>query len=386
MSHISEVRFAQRPIKINRNAYGQIERVCINDVCNVLKRDAFFRDGTAQRKCPSAAIIDQNRPADIYAVFGEVIRFIQWMCTDSKLLAPLGRQLVELLQSSTKATDVNPPSQPASEAVDVVELEYSGNKFTMKMYDGRLMVNATQMARPFDKRPNVWLKTVEAVRLRQALVDDGVSRNLESQVFATRGPYGATWLEVHLWVHFAQWLSPAFASWCSKKIVPLMQGCYVSPADDTAVNSQEPQSPGHEDWDFAQESFLPVPENYETALVVIENQKKTILKQREFIHQNKQKIDHYEETIETRKWFSTTMIANELGISAIKLNWFLMDEGIQKKIDGRWTVSREFQHLHDYHIYEWYNARTKYTNKYKIESWTPQGREYILEIWKKVNG
>lgn len=385
MNNISEVRFVQRHIKINSNG-GQIERVCINDICNALKRDAFIKDGTALRKCPSAAIIDQNRPGDFYALFSEVIRFIQWMCSDSKILAPLGRELLELLQKSSIANDDNASSQPASEAVDVVELEYSGNKFTMKMYDGRLMVNATQMARPFEKRPNVWLKTMEAVRLRQALVDDGVCRNLESQVFATRGPYGATWLEVHLWIHFAQWLSPAFASWCSKKIVPLMQEGNVKPAGDTTTEGQASQRPEHEDTDFTQETFLPVPETYENALVVIEHQKETIHKQREFIRQNKLKINHYEETIETRKWFTTTMIANELATSAIKLNWFLMEEGVLQKIDGQWTVNREYHHLRDYHIYEWYNSKTKYTNKYKIDSWTPQGREYILELWKKENG
>lgn len=385
MTNISEVRFAQHTIKINRNG-GQIERVCINDICNALKRDAFIKDGTALRKCPSATIIDQNRPGDFYAIFSEVIRFIQWMCSDSKILAPMGRELLELLQKSPIVTDENSSAQPASEAVDVVELEYSGNKFTMKMYDGRLMVNATQMARPFEKRPNVWLKTVEAVRLRQALVDDGVCRNLESQVFATRGPYGATWLEVHLWIHFAQWLSPAFASWCSKKIVPLMQEGNVNPAGDATTEGQASQSPEYEDTDFTQETFLPVPETYEKALAVIEHQRETIHKQREFIRQNKPKINHYEETIETRNWFTTTMIANELATTAIKLNWFLMDEGVQQRIDGQWTVNREYHHLRDYHIYEWYNPKTKYTNKYKIDSWTPQGREYILELWKKENG
>lgn len=390
MNNISEVRFAQRSIKVSKDNCGGIERICINDVCSALNRNGLFKDGTAVRKCPSVKILDENHPREIYAEFDEVIRFIRWMCAESKMLAPSGRRLLELLQESRMASPVSPDPEPDSPppTEEVMELEYTGNKFTMKMCDGRYMVNATEMSRPFEKRPNVWLKSAEAIRVRQGLVEDGVSKDLESQVIATRGPYGATWLEIHLWVHFAQWLSPAFASWCSKKIVPLMKDGHVSMADESAANTEPPKSrpQQYDDLDFGYDSFLPVPENYETALAVIETQKETIHKQREFIRQNKHKFEHYEETIETRDWFTATMIANELGISAIQLNWFLMDEGIQKKIDGEWIVNREYRHLRDYHFYEWYNHKTKYTNKYKIDSWTPEGREYIIELWKKENG
>lgn len=390
MNKISEVRFAERSIKICKNDGGGIEKICINDICSILKRRTFITNGTAIRKCPSATIVDQSQPRDIYAGFEEVIQFIRWMCDDSKILAPAGRRLLEFLQQSRITPTVIPEPEAASPppSEEVMELEYTGNKFTMKMCDGRYMVNATEMARPFEKRPNVWLKSAEAIKVRQGLVDDGVSKSLESQVIATRGPYGATWLEIHLWVHFAQWLSPAFASWCSKKIVPLIRDGHVSLADEPVTGAGfKPSRPSqYDDLDFGHNSFLPVPENYETALAVIETQKETIHKQREFIRHNRHKFEHYEETIETREWFTTTMIANELGTSAIQLNWFLMERNVQKKMDGQWTVNREYRHLRDYHFYEWYNPKTKYTNKYKIDSWTPEGREYIIELWKKDNG
>lgn len=392
MNSLAEVCFRQQPIKFTTNNTVGIEKVCINDICLVLKRNLFLKDGTAIHRCPSATILDESHPRELYADFEEVLKFIEWMCAESKILAPSGRKLMELLHGarleSAAASEpaIDPPVQTQEQ--EIMELEYSGNKFTMKMHDGRYMVNATEMARPFDKRPNVWLKMVEAVKLRQVLVDDGVCRNLDSQIITTRGPHGATWLEIHLWVHFAQWLSPAFASWCSKKIVPLMKNGHVNFTDesvnDTGARSSRP--PHYDDSDFAEESFLPVPENYETALAVIENQKDTILKQREFIRHNKHKFEYYDQTVESREWFTTTMIAHEIGISAVKLNIFLMDENIQVKNDGVWSIKREYRHLRDYHFYEWYNYKTKYLNKYKIDSWTPEGREYIIELWKKVNG
>lgn len=392
MNNMAEVRFEQQPIKVSKDTNGSIEKICIDDVCRILRREIFLTNGTAIRKCPSAIILDENSPRDRYADFDEVIRLIRWMSAESKILARSGRKLLEFLQQSRMApiSIQQPPEGPQShtETESVMELEYSGNKFTMKMCDGRYMVNATEMSRPFDKRPNVWLKTTEAVKLRQALVDDGVCATIESQVITTRGSCGATWLEIHLWIHFAQWLSPAFASWCSKKIFPLMKDGHVSLADEpaTETDNKRHEPPRYDDSIFTDDSFLPVPENYETALAVIEKQRGTIQKQCEFIRHNKHKFEHYEETIEAREWFSTTMIAHELGISAVKLNLFLMDENVQQKIDGEWNICREYRHLRDYHFYEWFNFKTKYTHKFKIDSWTPEGREYIIELWKKENG
>lgn len=134
------------------------------------------------------------------------------------------------------------------------------------------------------------------------------------------------------------------------------------------------------------EQVQPLPANYEDALALIESQQQTIRTQNEFISSNRYKYEHYRQTIEDREWFSTTMIANELGISAISLNLFLMEEGVQRRVRDEWVIEAQYRHLRDIHIYEWYNHRTRYTNKYKIDGWTPHGREYIVELWTKRNG
>jgi phage antirepressor YoqD-like protein len=251
----------------------------------------------------------------------------------------------------------------------------------MPMRDGRYRVNATERARPFEKRPTVWLKLTETHKLRRALADDGICRSVEGQVITTRGPMGATWLEIHLWTQFAQWLSPAFASWCSARLVTMMRG-------ETADESPDVQNEREQNdlMPVRTESFLPLPANYEEALSVIDLQQETIQQQNESLRLNRHKVRHYEETIETREWFSTTMIANELGVSAVRLNHFLSDEGLQHRVRDEWVIDPRFRHLRDIHFYEWFNHKTNYTNKYKIDSWTPAGREYILELWKKNNG
>lgn len=382
MNSIGILNFEEKPIKFSSASGPGIEKLCINDICTVLKRQTFIEDGTAIRKCPSIEILDDTHPKDLYTGFDEAIKFIQWMCSESKILALIGRRLLTFLQRSRFTIDADEARSGQTPcAEEVMALEYSGNKFTMRTIDGRFMVNATEMARPFEKRPAVWLKTTEAARLRQELVENGVSPSLESQVIATRGAQGATWLELHLWVQFAQWLSPAFASWCSKKIITLMQEGQVSSEDDIA---SDPDFREHNV--NSEDEMQPLPENYETALTVIASQNNTIRRQKDFIRLNKHKCEHYDETIESRSWFSTTMIAHELNITAIQLNLFLMEQNIQRKDEGKWLVNRGFGHLREVHYYEWYNHRTRYTNRYKMEGWTHEGREYILELWKKING
>ncbi|MDR2890570.1 MAG: phage antirepressor KilAC domain-containing protein [Alistipes sp.] len=382
---MEDIRFGEESLKVSRNSHGGIDKVCINDICRALKRASFLNDGTAVRRCPSAAIVDEDSPKVLYADFDEAVALVKWIAAGSKVLGPTGHRLLELLQSARAGTlrqAAGAGDRSWSEPEELIVMEYSGNRFTMKMSDGRYMVNATEMARPFGKRPTVWLKLAETVKLRQALVDDGICRDMEGQVVTTRGPHGATWLEIHLWTQFAQWLSPAFASFCSKKLVSLMKGATVEPSESAphaAPRARFGDIPASDD------SLLPVPASYEEALTVIDRQRETIHRHKEFLKLNRHKVEHYDETVEACEWFSTTMIANELGVSAIRLNQFLADEGVQDRRCGEWAVTPRFRHLRDAHIYEWFNHKTKYTNKYKIDGWTPADREYILELWKKNN-
>ena len=348
-----------------------------------MKRLSYIVDGTAMRKCPSTSILDMSRPKELYTVFDEAIGFITWITAGSKILGSTGRELLEILHSYRMAeVPMHDDTTEEDENGDEVTVfEYSGHQFTMKMTDGRYMVNATEMARPFEKRPTTWLKLAETVKLRQALTADGICRDTEGQVLSSRGPFGATWLEIHLCIQFAQWLSPEFATWCSRKLVSLMK-------DSTIEHTAKPRKPKTAYEDIAENSntFLPVPTSYEEALSVIDKQRETINKQGEFLRENKHKFEHYEETIEIREWFCPTMIANELGVSVIKLNQFLADEGVQTKIRDEWVIDQSYRHLRDIHIYEWFNHKTNYTNKYKIDGWTPAGREFIIELWKQKNG
>ncbi len=85
-----------------------------------------------------------------------------------------------------------------------------------------MFFNATEMAKPFKKRPNDWLALVEAQEYIDALVtlsggseENSITRNPGNYfglVIARRGSkYGGTWFHNDLGIAFARWLSPVFA-------------------------------------------------------------------------------------------------------------------------------------------------------------------------------
>lgn len=382
MNRILTVPFLLGTLRISRTPAGDVHKVCVNDLCGAMRRSILLKNGTVLRRCPSLTYLDAEHPEELYADFTEAVELVKWMSSGAKLLRMRGREVLENLQhlrmaQDTTATDVSEGSAPR-----IIELEYVGNRFSVRLEDGRYMVNATEMARPFDKRPAVWLKLTETARLREALVEDGISADTEQQVITTRGPHGATWLEIHLWTQFAQWLSPAFAAWCSKKLLHLLRDGHT----ELQEVPQPVSSVSDPTEEFCSEDLLlPAPATYEEALTVIDDQHDTIRRQKEFIRRNRHKLRHYKLTIEDREWFTSSMIAAELGISSIRLNLFLMEEGLQERVQDKWQATDAYRHLRGIHIYEWFNRKTNYLNRYKIEAWTPEGREYIVELWHRRN-
>ena len=73
-----------------------------------------------------------------------------------------------------------------------------------------LFFNATQMAKPFEKRVNDFLNTSETGNYIKALITLN-GGNKDDFTFSRRGKYGGTWLHRDLALQFARWLSPLFA-------------------------------------------------------------------------------------------------------------------------------------------------------------------------------
>lgn len=98
--------------------------------------------------------------------------------------------------------------------------QYNGSPITFQKGDS-VMVNATQMAKPFGKPPKDFLKTEQTKTYIEALSE---VRKIHSSdlVRVIYGDNGGTWMHEDVAMEFARWLSPAFAIWCNDRIKELL--------------------------------------------------------------------------------------------------------------------------------------------------------------------
>ena len=114
--------------------------------------------------------------------------------------------------------------------------QYNGSPVSFKKGDS-VMLNATEMAKPFGKLAKDWLsnkstkgflRTLSAVR----------TISLTDLVVIKQGGNGqqGTWMHEDAALEFARWLSPAFAIWCNDRIKELLTtGVATITNDDEAI-------------------------------------------------------------------------------------------------------------------------------------------------------
>ena len=110
-------------------------------------------------------------------------------------------------------------------------LQFCGSNIAFEEIDGKMMVNATQMAKTFDKRTSDWLDTQQAKDLIETI---SKVRNLalaDLQVVKQVGDNPGTWFQEDVALFFAQWLSPEFYLACNYKLKELLtQQALILPA------------------------------------------------------------------------------------------------------------------------------------------------------------
>ena len=107
------------------------------------------------------------------------------------------------------------------EKKDVKIFEFEGNKITFEFENGQKMVNATQMAKVFNKKMNNFLRTKNTKAFIKILEESrNAKKRFGSPYKALRVVKGGnrkdlqgTWMSERLALKFAAWLSPAFEVW-----------------------------------------------------------------------------------------------------------------------------------------------------------------------------
>ena len=120
------------------------------------------------------------------------------------------------------------------------------NAITIFSYNGsdvsfqngeNIMINATEMAKPFNKRPIDYLRLPTTIDLISAIVRKShISENqliITKQGSAVNG--GGTWMHEDVALDFAQWLSVDFKLWCNDRIKELLTQGVATVNDDDAT-------------------------------------------------------------------------------------------------------------------------------------------------------
>lgn len=119
--------------------------------------------------------------------------------------------------------DVTERYNPTGSIVKKV-FAYNNTEVTFASKDDLVMVNATQMAKPFNKVPKDWLRTNPSKEFINSL--SAVRHICPTElVRISQGGNGTqgTWMHEDVAIEFARWLNPAFAIWCNDRIKELLK-------------------------------------------------------------------------------------------------------------------------------------------------------------------
>lgn len=249
--------------------------------------------------------------------------------------------------------------------------QYNGQAVTFQLSDGSVMVNATEMAKPFGKQPYEYLRLPSTNELIKAIA--GKSRIAENQIIkSVRGGLNpATWLHEDVALDFAQWLSVDFKLWCNDRIKELLRH---------GITATQP----------AIDSILSDPDNAIKLLTALKQERAARERLEAQNEENKQqlqlqapKVKYYHEVIDSEGLLSINKIALDLGMSAIKLNRILCEKHIQYRESDTYLLYSKYRDMKlaaiKPHPYIDSNGQMK-TRQHLY--WTERGRKFIHDILK----
>lgn len=268
---------------------------------------------------------------------------------------------------------------------------YNGNPITFQIGEAT-MVNATQMAKPFGKRPNDYLSLPSTKELIQAITRK--SGNSENQLVTAKAGTpqfgGGTWMHEDVALDFAQWLSVDFRLWCNDRIKELMRhGITATPraiedilADpDNAIRILTELKQEREALAAAKKQINTLEIQRDT--YHSENRRLLKLKDRTDKIMQKQAplVEYAQNVLDSKDTFTTTQIAKELDMSAQALNKFLHEAGVMFKQGGQWFLYSKYMSKGYVKTREYtYPKKDGRTGIMLSTAWTEAGRMFIRQL------
>lgn len=242
---------------------------------------------------------------------------------------------------------------------------YKGSKISF-MSGKNLMINATQMAKSFGKRTSDFLSSKQTNELISSLsAKTGIP--VTGLVIVNQGGNNqGTWMHEDLALIFAQWLSPDFYLWCNDRIKELFQHGITAtqPTLEQIINNPD--------------LVIKLATQLKQERAEKEELEQQTRIQSEQLKVAAPKVQYVDTVLQSVNTYTTTQIAKELGMDAVKLHKQLKEKKVMFKQSDMWILTAKYQDK------GYTKTRTQQftrndgsidTNTYTV--WTERGRAFL---------
>lgn len=189
-----------------------------------------------------------------------------------------------------------------NEQNSIVTFSYEGTPVSFSKGEG-VMVNATEMAKPFGKKAVDFLKSQSTKDFVQELtkVRNITLADLVKVIKGGNNP--GTWMHEDVALEFARWLSPKFAIWCNDRIKQLLTHGVATVADDDAALLHAMQ--------ILQRRI----DDKQQRLQMAESQ---LVEQQRTIQSLAPMADYTRQVLQSQSTYTLTQVAKDLGMRSVR--------------------------------------------------------------------
>lgn len=266
---------------------------------------------------------------------------------------------------------------------DISIFNYNDTPVSFKVADGTVLVNATQMAAPFGKKPSDWLKTKASKELINSISEVKIIDSSDL-VQVTYGDNGCTMMHEDVALAFAQWLAPKFYVWCNDRIKELLSHGITA---TSAVLERTIADPDYiiglatalkQERAARAQAQLALSD----ARAALDTASAALSDTRAENEELRPKAEYRDKVLQSESLLSVRQIAKDFGKSATWLNIFLADHGIQFRQGRQWILHQKYAAMGLARSVTATGSGRGSDRTFTLTKWTEKGREFIYNLLK----
>ena len=215
--------------------------------------------------------------------------------------------------------------------------DYEGTPVSFSKGEG-VMINATEMAKPFGKMTKDWLvnqSTKDYLNTLSAVRGIPLSQLVEVRKGNSSKFTQGTWMHEDVAMEFARWLSPKFAIWTNDRIKELLKEGVTVASDDDEVIAHA--------MDVLSRRLEEKKRQLQIAESTIEAQTLQLQDQQREIATLTPMADYTRDVLQSTSTFTLTQVSKDLNLRSVYiLINFCRDKGILYKQSGQWMPTSKY--------------------------------------------